>query len=273
MTFAQRSRRVVRRRLLALSLLVAAVGSLGATPFTSGITYKLRFVINMPAMPGMNGGDIVVVTHGASTDGRTRLDVDSVDAGAAMMGPFQAGDYFLMLDSGRTVLVQPATKSYIDGFSTAMGSLPPELMASAVVSNVVVKVEKLGAGEAIEGRPTERSRLSVQYTMQIMGQSMNFDNESEISSAQLPVTIRNPFSGDLPKAMATGPFAELYAKATGAVKELTGTPLKISASTAISGATNVTLTQTMAVTDVKPADVDAKLLEIPAGFVAKPLGR
>jgi hypothetical protein len=87
------------------------------------------------------------------------------------------------------------------------------------------------------------------------------------------VTIRNPFSGDLPKAMATGPFAELYAKATGAVKELTGTPLKISASTAISGATNVTLTQTMAVTDVKPADVDAKLLEIPAGFVAKPLGR
>src|SRR4051812_14728617 len=118
MTSDLRIRRLVRRRLLALSLFAASVGSLGATPFTPGITYKMRLVIGTPAMPGMNGGDMVVVGHGTSVGNRTRLDIDSADANP-MMGAFGPGDYFLSLDSGRMVAVYPATKTYFDGFNLA----------------------------------------------------------------------------------------------------------------------------------------------------------
>jgi hypothetical protein len=151
-------------------------------------------------------------------------------------------------------------------------SLPPEIMASATVTNVAVNVEKLGAGEPIEGRPTEKTRVTSQYTLTVMGQSITFANEAELSTAQLPATISTPFSGDLPKTMATGPFAELYAKATAAMKQIPGTALKVAASSAITGPMTVTVTQSMAVTDVKVVDVDDKRFEIPAGFVAKPPG-
>lgn len=266
----ERMTRRFTRRAVAVGLLAGAAGTIGARPFTPGMTFKMRMTMGMPAMPGMNSqGDMVIVGHGSAVGSRNRLDIDSATSGP-MAGLFGPGDYFLTLDSGRVVAVNPASKTYIDGFNMAMGSMPPDMMASAVVTNVSANVEKLGAGETIEGRPTDKYRLTIQYVMQIMGQSLTIATESEVSTAQLPASVRTPFSGGLPKAMATGPFAELYAKVAEAQTKISGTAVRSTVSTSITGPMSMTMSQTMQLTDVSPAEVDEALFQVPSGYTAKP---
>jgi hypothetical protein len=261
--------RTTKRRLATFLVAAASVAIGGAKPFSPGLTFKVRLTMGMPAMPGMNGGDVVIVGHGIAAGGLSRLDVDSAPAGPAT-GLFGPGDYFLMLDSGRVVAVSPATKTYIDGFNTAMGSMPADMMAQAAITNVVVNVEKLGAGDAVEGHPTDRYRISSQYTMGIMGQSINFASEYEMLTAQLPVRIITPFSGSLPRTMATGPFADLYTKISEAQRKISGTTVRVSSSTSINGPMSMTMTQNVQMSDLKTADVDEKVFQIPEGFTAKP---
>ena len=87
------------------------------------------------------------------------------------MGPFGPGDYLLSLDSGRIIAVNPGTKAYVDGFSMIANAMPQELMSQAAITNVSVTVERLGASDVIEGRPTERYGMVAQYTLRLMGQS------------------------------------------------------------------------------------------------------
>jgi hypothetical protein len=268
MRIDQRRTRLSWRRNLAVAMFAAAVGTIGAKPFAPGMSYRISVTTSMPAMPGMNPGDMVIAGHGVSLASRSRVDLDTVQSAQPL--PIGSGDYILMLDSGRVVAVFPTTKTYLDGFSMAMGSMPPEVMAQASLSNVSVTVEKLGAGDTIEGRPTDRYRMAAQYTLAIMGQSMTIANESEISAAQLTATVNTPFSGSLPKSMSTGPFAELYTKVVEAQKQVGGTPIKVTTTTSISGPMTMSLTQTMRITDIKPTDVDEKLFQIPDGYAPRP---
>lgn len=261
--------RFMAGRGLAIAAVVASVGILGAKPFTPGMTYRIRLNTSMPDMPGMpGGGNMVIVGHGIAVGSSSRVDIDTVPAMA--QSGFSAGDYLLILDSSRVVAVSPSSKTYVDGFSMAMESMPPDMMAMAAVSNVSVNVEKLGAGDVVEGRPTEKYRTTAQYTLQIMGQAMNMAIESEILTAQLPAAVRSPFAGSMPKSFATGPFAELYAKMNEAQKQLSGTALKVVSTTSVSGPMSMTVSQTVEISDVKAVDVDEKLLQIPAGFTARP---
>lgn len=268
MRIDQRRTRLSRRRGLALAMFAATVGTIGAKPFAPGMSYRISVTTSMPAMQGMNPGDMVITGHGVSLGSRSRVDLDTVRSAQPL--PIGPGDYILMLDSGRVVAVTPMTKTYLDNFSMAMGSMPPEVMAQASLSNVSVTVEKLGAGDTIEGRPTDRYRMAAQYTLAIMGQSMTIANESEISAAQLAATVNTPFSGSLPKSMSTGPFAELYTKVIEAQKQVGGTPVKVTMTTSISGPMTMSLTQTMQITDIKPTDVDEKLFQIPDGYTPRP---
>ena len=257
------------RRALTVAAFATAVSLLGATPFTPGVSYKVRMVMQMPPMPGMSGGDMVIVGHGLSANGKSRLDIDSAPVGP--MTPFGAGDYILSLDSSRTVVVTPASKSYIDNFMLG-GGMPPELMSQASITGITVNVEKLGAGDAIEGRPTQKYKLTAQYTMGIMGQSISMGQESEILTADLPAKITTGLGGSMPKSMSSGPFAELYTKMMDAQKQITGTAVKVTNVTSINGPMQMNLTQTMTVSDVKATDVDDKSFAIPDGFTARPPG-
>jgi hypothetical protein len=268
MHFEHRRPRRFRRRALTVAMFVATAGAIGAKPFTPGMSYRISLVTSMPSMPGMNAGDMVITGRGISVGSRSRVDMDTVRSGQPL--PLSPGDYILMLDSGRVVAVNPLAKTYIDGFSLAVGSLPPEVMAQASLSNVSVTVEKLGAGDQIEGRPTDRYRMTAQYTLSIMGQTMTMANESQISAAQLAAPVTTPFSGGLPKSMASGSFAELYTKMIEAQKQVGGTPVKVTTTTSISGPMTMSLSQTMQITDIKPTDVDEKLFQIPDGYTPRP---
>jgi hypothetical protein len=266
MTFA-------RNRLLKPAATLAAfalpVFLVGAHPFTPGVTYKMRMVMSMPQMPGMSG-DMIIVGHGIATNNHSRLDVDS--GGGGPMAPFSAGDFLLTLDSGRVLLVNPATKTYVDGFTMGGGGLPPEIMAQASISGVVVNIEKLGAGDTIEGRPTQKYRMTSQYTVNIMGNSVSIGGEAEMLTAELPTKINSPFGGGMPKSMSTGPFAELYNKMLDATKQVSGSVVRVNNVMSINGPMSMNMTQTMQLTDVKAADIDEKQLQVPDGYTARPPG-
>ncbi len=256
-----------RCRALAISMLAGLVAVIGATPFTPGMSYHISVVTSMPSMGGMNAGDMMISGRGVSVGSHSRVDIDSVRSDQMPLAP---GDYILLLDSGRVIAVSPLSKTYLDGFSLAAGSMPPDVMAQASVFNVGVSVETLGPGDQIEGRPTDRYRVTAQYTLAIMGQILTIANESEILSAELPLPVNTPFFGGLPKSMATGPFAELYTKMIAARNQIPGTGVRVITTTSISGPMTMSLSQSVKITDIKPADIDERLLQIPDGYTARP---
>ena len=258
-----------RRGILAFALFVAGAASIAARPFAPapGVTYRVRMVVTPPEIPGMPAmGPTIVVGRGASIGAHSRMDIDSVTGQI----PLAIGDYILTLDSGRTLMVNPSTKTYSEGMA-ALAALPPELLAQASITNVNVTTEKLGAGEPIQGYATEKVRMTVTYSLALMGQAMNTMSVMEMSLAQLPASVLTPFDGNMPKEMSTGPMKELADKMTAARKALgPATALKTVTTSSITGPMNVTTTTTLELLDVKAGDVDPALLKVPEGFAKKP---
>jgi hypothetical protein len=270
MNFDRTRPRLSWHRAVVVATCIVVVGTMGAKPSTPGISYRMKFAHNMGGMPGTADSEaFVLIGHGVALGSRNRLDLDSVPSWASQQEPFGRGDYLLTFDSGRVVAVSTSTKTYVDGFSLEM-SVMQGAVAMPAVTNVIVRLEKLGAGDRIEGRPTERYRLTSQYTTQVGGQAENITNEFDISTTRLPASINTPFSGVLPKIMSTGGTAELYAKMSEAQKQIRGTPIRVATTTGLSGPMPMSVKQWMWISDIKPSDVDEKALQIPDGYTARP---
>ena len=151
-----------------------------------------------------------------------------------------------------------------------MSALPPDLLASASFTNVSVTTEKLGAGEQMQGYPTEKVRMTVTYALSIMGQSLNTMTTIEMWVAQLPAAVITPFDGTVPRSLMDGPMKELAEKTNAARKTLgTGTPLKTVTTASITGPMSITTVNTVELLDVKVGDVDPAMFKVPDGFTKK----
>jgi hypothetical protein len=260
-------RRASRRGIALFSFALAGAAVIAARPAAPGVTYRLRMTVTPPEIPGMPAmGATVVVGHGATIGAQNRLDIDTVSGQV----PLNVGDYVLTLDSGRVVTVSPASKSYSDGMA-GMSAIPPEVLAQASVTNVNVTTEKLGAGEPIQGYATEKVRMTVTYTLGIMGQVMNTMSTSDMWVAKLPTDVATPFDSSIPKEMSQGPMKELADKMLAARKALSGTPLKSVTANTLTGTPmgNLTTNITFELLDVKAGDVDPAMLKVPEGFTKK----
>jgi hypothetical protein len=260
-------RRVVSRRgIVFFSLALASAASIAARPAAPGLTYRVRMVVTPPEIPGMPPQSPTVITgRGASVGTQSRLDIDSVQGQV----PLAIGDYMLTLDSGKTFMVNPASKTYTEGMP-GMASLPPEILAQASVTNVNVTTERLGAGERMQGFATEKVRMTVTYSLAIMGQAMNTMTTAEMWVAKLPAAVATPFDGSLPKQMTEGPMKELAEKAMAARKSIDGTPIKTITTAQITGPMSITTVTTVELLDIKQGDVDAAMLKVPEGFTKRP---
>lgn len=264
--FSALRRRAGYRGALVLSLALVASASIAARPAAPGVTYRMRMVVTPPEIPGMPPqSPAVIVGRGASIGAHNRLDVDSVQGQI----PIAIGDYMLTLDSGTVYVVSPSSKTYTDGIP-GLTALPPELLAQASITNVSVTTEKLGAGEAVQGLATEKVRMTISYSLAIMGQAMNTMTTAEMWVAQLPNAVRTPFDGEMPKSMSEGPMKELADKINAARKTLTGTPIKTLTTSAISGPMTISTSTSVELLDIKAADVDPATLKLPDGFTKKP---
>ena len=107
---------------------------------------------------------------------RARMDVEGPDRGPR--------DYLLLADAGRAItIVNPRERSYTttttEAFerivATALGAV--QVAMSNKLTDVRVHPERLGAGDTIAGFPTQRYRLTQEFTTNVS--VMGIDAESE----------------------------------------------------------------------------------------------
>jgi hypothetical protein len=146
--------------------------------------------------------------------------------------------------------------------------------------DVNFKLEKLGAGDAIDGRATQHYRVTTDYRVVWGDQTFPAHAVTEIWSAQLPAPIPNPFEPLIVADQSTdGPLIEYALKLRAIRAQIEGTPIKVITNTTLSGIHDIVgfqsyvgndpavdtlhVVQQTQITNVQPADVDPKLLIVP----------
>lgn len=161
------------------------------------------------------------------------------------------------------------------------GGLGQGFLNQIQLLNVDFKLEKLGAGDAVDSRPTQHYRVTTDYRIVWGDQVIPAHAVTEIWTAQLPVNVPNPFEPFIvADQSADGPLIEYALKLRAVRAQLEGTPLKVVTTTTLSGVQGIvgfqgfvgndptidklTVVQQTQITNVQPADVDPKLLEVSA---------
>jgi hypothetical protein len=153
--------------------------------------------------------------------------------------------------------------------------------------DVNFKIDKLGAGDPIEGRATQHYRITADYRVVWGGQGFPAHAVTEVWSTDLPTTIPNPFEPLIVGDQSTdGPLIEYALKLRATRSQIEGTPIKVVTTTTFSGVREVvgfaryvgsdptidkvTVVQQTQITSIAPADVDAKLLVVPDNISLDP---
>lgn len=167
-------------------------------------------------------------------------------------------------------------------------------LAGMQLRDVKFEIKKLGAADSIEGRATQRFRITADYRIVWSGQSVDAHAVSDIITTTLPTAIPNPFE-PLPyvENIPDGPMFEYILKLIRIRSQVEGVPIKVTTSTVIKGIdqvtglplggarggrgggggggeagppTTVVIFQATAITGIKEIDVDPTQLAIPAGY-------
>ncbi|MEO7999390.1 MAG: hypothetical protein ABI852_18205 [Gemmatimonadaceae bacterium] len=254
------------RSLGIFSVVLLASAATPAAKRVPGYTFESVTTANSanPMAPAPTGFSMTTRSIVTST-GASRMDVIAVE-GATQV--YAIGDYIITKD-GKMTLVHPATKTFVDlaeQAAGAMANLPPQLMSQMTIGDITGKSEKIG-DETIEGRPTEHRRVTVAYSMGIMGQSVPSTIVSDYWLAKLSVQILNPLAP--PKTeVAAGPMAELVKKQIEmAPKAADGVPMKMTIATTVSMmGQNIVTTISTEIKNMKESDVDASVIAVPADY-------
>jgi hypothetical protein len=149
------------------------------------------------------------------------------------------------------------------------------------VSDVKANVEDLGAGEAIETRPTKHYRITVNYSFKLYGQPRQAQTTTEVWTVDFPQRVINPLEATTATG-DSGTIADVATKLITEAKKLPGVPVKIVTTQTIpvsavgadqvdvaanaSVPQTISIVRTTAITALKEADVDDADLKIPDGY-------
>jgi len=166
------------------------------------------------------------------------------------------------------------------GRGRGRGGLGAGFLDQLEILEVNFKIEKLGAGEVIDTRPTQHYKITTDYRVVWGGQGFPAHAVTELWTVSLPVQIPNPFEPLIVAEQSTdGPLIEYALKLRAIRAQLEGTPIKVVTTTTFSGVREiagfqgyigndptmdkVTVVQQTQLTAIQPADVDLKLLTVP----------
>ena len=147
--------------------------------------------------------------------------------------------------------------------------------------DVNFKIEKLGAADPIDNRPTQHYRVTTDYRVLWGDASMPAHAVTEVWSTALPTNIPNPFEPLIVADQSTdGPLIEYALKLRNIRSQIEGTPIKVVTTTTFSGIHDIvgfqgyvgndpsvdklTVVQQTEIRSITPADVDPKLVTLPA---------
>ena len=148
------------------------------------------------------------------------------------------------------------------------------------VLNVDFKLEKLGAGDVIEGHPTQHYRVTTDYRIVWGDQPIPAHAVTDIWTTQLPTNIPNPFEPfAVADQSADGPMIEYALKLRAIRAQFEGTPIKVVTNTTLTGIKDIVgfesfinpdspvdtlhVVQQTQITSIQPSDVDPKIVTVP----------
>lgn len=154
------------------------------------------------------------------------------------------------------------------------------VLAQMQLLGVTFNVEKLGAGEELDGRPTQHYRITSDYRVVWGEVTFPAHAVTEVWTSALPTAIPNPFEPLIVADQSTdGPLIEYALKLRAVRGQLEGTPVKVITTTTFSEIANivgltqyvlpdtpnpkVTVVQQTQITNITPADVDPHLFIVP----------
>ena len=166
------------------------------------------------------------------------------------------------------------------GRGRGRGGLGAGFLDQLDLLDVNFKIEKLGAGDVIDTRPTQRYRITTDYRVVWAGDAFPAHAVTEIWTAALPMRIPNPFEPFIVAEQSTdGPLIEYALKLRAIRAQIEGTPIKVITTTTFSAIRDVvglqsfvtadptmdkvTVVQQTQLTSIQPAEVDPKLLVVP----------
>ena len=166
------------------------------------------------------------------------------------------------------------------GRGRGRGGLGAGFLDQLDLLDVNFKIEKLGAGEVIDTRPTQRYRITTDYRVVWGGDAFPAHAVTEIWTAALPMRIANPFEPLIVAEQSTdGPLIEYALKLRAIRAQIEGTPIKVITTTTFSAIRDVaglqsyvaadptmdkvTVVQQTQLTSIQPTEVDPKLLVVP----------
>jgi hypothetical protein len=195
----------------------------------------------------------------------------------------KARDYLLVHDNGqRVIVVHPDERSYSEAtaeeFESIIGSVlrKADKVMTIKMRRAAIKADRLGAGEALLGLPTERTRLTQDFTVGIGAFGFTKDVRQRIVTEYW-------VSKELP--LASNPAVMLLATVESALAQhdpdfvrrsrkerlaiCPGMPLRMTVTTYSEEEGDMTKddgVKTIEVVDAKKSEVDAKTLAIPSGY-------
>ena len=160
------------------------------------------------------------------------------------------------------------------------GGLGQGFLNQIQLLNVDFKLEKLGAGEVMDARPTQHYRVTTDYRIVWGDQVIPAHAVTELWTTSLPTNIPNPFEPFTVADQSTdGPLIEYALKIRAIRAQIEGTAVKVVTTTTLSGVQGIvgfqsfvgddptidklTVVQQTQLTNIQSADVDPKLLEVP----------
>lgn len=168
------------------------------------------------------------------------------------------------------------------GGRAGRGGIGSGLLSQLELLDVNFKLEKLGAGDALDGRPTQHYRITTDYRILWGDQGFPAHAVTEVWTTALPTAIPNPFEPLVVAEQSTdGPLIEYALKLRAIRAQLEGTPIKVVTTTTFTEIADVlglssyigndptitnpklTIVQQTEITNIAPADVDPKLFVIP----------
>jgi hypothetical protein len=142
------------------------------------------------------------------------------------------------------------------------------------------QIEKIGAGDVMDGKPTQHYRITVDYRVLWGDQGFPAHQVTEVWSTALPTQIPNPFEPLIVADQSTdGPLIEYALKLRAIRAQIEGTPIKVVTTTTFTNIHDIvgfqryvgndptmdklTVVQQTQITGITPADVDPALLAVP----------
>lgn len=166
------------------------------------------------------------------------------------------------------------------GRGRGRGGVGSGFLSQIELLDVNFKVEKLGAGDSLDNRPTQRYRITTDYKIAWGDQVLPAHAVTDVWTAALPTDIPNPFEPLIVADQSTdGPLVEYALKLRAVRAQFEGTPIKVITNTTLTGIHDIVgfqsyvagdptldtlhIVQQTQITGIQPANVDTKLFFVP----------